>query len=717
MGMKGKRRRLRQQLAKAEAERGPEFVETGDGGDEEELCDAPPFDPPPFDAPPFAAPPGMKPPGMKASEMRAAADEEAYQAAVEGKGPRKRKRPWWERRSWWQGRVPAAQQQQKSGAAGPGEQLQLRPWQPPGKLPQLFGGRELGLSGSLVKALSACRFVRMTEIQRRCIPLLLQRKDMLGQAKTGSGKTLAFVVPVLHDLLTLGEAGSCTRALIVGPTKELCHQILTVAQRLTRCTKATVPCALITGGTKVSQEQATLRAGVSVVVATPGRLLDHMRHTEGWQWKKMVRWLVIDEADRVLMEGFSKELDAILKLLGPAEGDGRVRRCTALFSATLARGFADLWRISFTEPPLHVTDVILPPAPGDAGGDGEEDEECEEGSEAEEEPEEEREAEGSEEADGGAGGALRASEDISHLNDAGETFRAPVPSQRLRQQAMIIPTADRLVHLYRLLRELHKAGARKYIVFFASCASAQYHCMLLNTVLSGSLQCLMLHGKMKHRQRVATFNHFCGAEDGVLFATDVAARGLDIPQVEWIVQYDPPTDPTEYLHRVGRTARGGGSGNALLFLSPQEGGFLDFLRANGVAVEKRQPPAANPERYHDKLHHLLLQDSILEKNARAAYKAFLMAYQQHHLKRYFDATRLVTEDVARSFCLSPTDVPNVPLARQTGGKAPYIAGVLRSMRQKHMKWKRLDKRSKAKRQWDDTGKYVGRAPLRKLAGH
>eukprot|EP01062_Namystynia_karyoxenos_P062125 TRINITY_DN55053_c0_g1_i1.p1 TRINITY_DN55053_c0_g1~~TRINITY_DN55053_c0_g1_i1.p1 ORF type:complete len:742 (+),score=238.20 TRINITY_DN55053_c0_g1_i1:228-2228(+) len=661
---------------------------------------------------------------VKLSERHAAEDEDAYQAAVEGRGAgRKRKRPWWERRSWWQGKVPDQQARRPGDAPTAGAGLPLRPWQPPQGQPlcRRFAAPRLALRPELVSALSAEGFVQMTEIQRRCIPLLIDRKDILGQAKTGSGKTLAFVVPMLHDLLSRG-AGTRggTRALTVGPTKELCHQILTVADRLVQRLARSgqrLSCALITGGTKVSQEQAALRAGVDFVVATPGRLLDHMRHTAGWHWKKRVEWLVIDEADRVLMEGFSKEVDAILQLLGPAEGaPAAVRRTTALFSATLARGFADLWRLSFSDPPLHVTDIVLPPQQPDPGAADEAaaDEAEEQGEEEAEEEEAEEDEE--HEAAAGAGGALRASEAIGRLGDAGETFRAPVPSQRLVQQAMVVPVGDKLVYLYRLLRELYKKGARKYIVFFASCASAQSHCMMLNTVLGGEPQCLMLHGKMKHRQRVATFDHFCGAAEGVLFATDVAARGLDIPQVEWIIQYDPPTDPTEYLHRVGRTARGGGSGSALLFLTPNEVGFLDFLRANGVTVEKRKPPATNPERYHAKLHDIILQDPVLEKNARAGYKAYLMAYQQHHLKRYFDAGRLPLDEVAKAFCLNPADAPRVQLAREAS-KAPYITGVLRSMRRKHLLWKRQNQKAKAKRQWDTEGRFIGRSAPRKLPGH
>eukprot|EP01061_Rhynchopus_euleeides_P023205 TRINITY_DN3780_c0_g1_i1.p1 TRINITY_DN3780_c0_g1~~TRINITY_DN3780_c0_g1_i1.p1 ORF type:complete len:712 (+),score=350.27 TRINITY_DN3780_c0_g1_i1:120-2138(+) len=660
---------------------------------------------------------------MKASLMAQMRDEEQIARAIDGKGEpkRKKRKPWWERKNWWVGKVP--QQSSRSGE----EQVEAVAYYPPVDLPSKFS--ELGLEKRVLRSLHTEGFTSMTEIQRRCIPELLSRRDMLGQAKTGSGKTLAFAVPMLSDLLSSEVNQGYTRAIIISPTKELCHQICTVVNRILSNTGSSCNAKLITGGTKVKAEAERLRKGVTVVVATPGRLLDHMRHTKQWRWKKMVEWLVIDEADRVLMEGFVKEVDAILQHLADCPS-----RTTALFSATMARGMQDLGRLSFYEPPLHITDVAFQHDAGELeehrrnmqkavdgsdaddesgegigeGDEGEEMEEAEEGEEGEEEEECFDAEEGAGEPVAKRQRTSMASKDIGRLREEGESFQAPVPNKnRLRQVAMVVEVHEKLVRLYKLLRELDGQGAKKIIVFFASCASAQFHNMMLNTILNGELQCLMLHGKMKHRQRVATFDHFCREPDGVLFCTDVVARGLDIPAVEWIIQYDPPTDPSEYLHRVGRTARGGGSGSAMLMLLPKEVGFLDFLTQHGIDIERKKTPKLDTEKYIHKMHQIILRDHILEKNARSAYKATVMAYQQHTLKKYFNAKELPLLDVGKAFCLGDT-APQVHLAKGDGERAPYVSGVLKSMKQKYAREKKWEKGGKAKKQWSEDGRFIGR---------
>ena len=748
MGIKGKKRKLRLALQKAEAaaaEEGGASAASDNGFSDDGGGDLPQGVGPSMDE--MRGGGGS---GMKMSMRLKMQDEEQIAKAIKGEGAprRKKKKPWWERRAWWQGKVP-----EREGAKGD-DQVEAVAYYPPVDLPTAFAS--LGVEKRLLRALGAEGFTTMTEIQRRCIPELMLRRDLLGQAKTGSGKTLAFVVPMLSDLLEGATPGdAATRALIVSPVKELCLQIHSVCTRLlSHIPEANVNSSLITGGTKVSAESRVLRNGVTLVVATPGRLLDHMRHTKGWQWRKMIEWLVIDEADRVLMEGFSKDVDQILQYVKDVP-----RRTTALFSATMARGMRDLGRLSFCEPPLHVTDVRFTHHPDDiedhrlrmedavrdgGGGEGEEDEDEVEGEEGAED--------GSDEEGEGVPTSKRRKmadpSDLIHRLNEEPTNRVPVPdASRLRQVAMVVEARDKFVRLYKLLRELDGQGAKKMIVFFASCASAQFNNMMMNTILNGSIQCLMLHGKMKHRQRVATFEFFCEATDGVLFCTDVVARGLDIPAVEygypsptlylhpcpdtrththrWIIQYDPPTDPSEYLHRVGRTARGGGSGNAMLLLCPKERGFLDFLRQHGVEITERDPKPIDSDAYLHKMHQLLMRDNILEKNARAAYKATVMAYQQHTLKQYFNVKELPLHEVAEACCLGDT-APQVHLTKTDGERAPYVngmfphdvfhdggstllyPGILKSMKQKYANERKWEKGGKAKQQWSEDGTFVGR---------
>src|ERR1700733_802989 len=146
-------------------------------------------------------------------------------------------------------------------------------------------------------------------------------------------------------------------------------------------------------------------------------------------------------------------------------------------------------------------------------------------------------------------------------------------------QGYVVCASDRRFLL--LFTFLKKNLKKKVIVFFSSCNSVKYHAELLNYI---DVPVLDLHGKQKQNKRTSTFFEFMNAERGILLCTDVAARGLDIPAVDWIVQYDPPDDPKEYIHRVGRTARAGGCGKALLFLLPSEVGFLRHLQLAKVPM-------------------------------------------------------------------------------------------------------------------------------------
>merc|ERR1719356_1648415 len=155
----------------------------------------------------------------------------------------------------------------------------------------------------------------------------------------------------------------------------------------------------------------------------------------------------------------------------------------------------------------------------------------------------------------------------------------------LEQGYVVCPSEKRFLLLFTFLKKNRK---KKVMVFFSSCMSVKFNHELLNYI---DLPVMCIHGKQKQTKRTTTFFSFCNADSGILLCTDVAARGLDIPDVDWIVQFDPPDDPKEYIHRVGRTARGeGGTGRALLFLTPEETGFLRYLKAAKVTLNEYEFP-------------------------------------------------------------------------------------------------------------------------------
>ncbi|KAG6418772.1 hypothetical protein SASPL_120977 [Salvia splendens] len=407
----------------------------------------------------------------------------------------------------------------------------------------------LPISKPSMDAIKDMKFAYMTQIQARSIPPLLEGKDVLGAARTGSGKTLAFLVPAVELLFNIRfTPRNGTGVIVICPTRELAIQTHAVAKDLLKYHSQTL--GLVIGGAARRGEAERIAKGVNLLVATPGRLLDHLQNTKGFIYKNL-KCLVIDEADRILEANFEEEMKQIIKIL-PKE------RQTALFSATQTKKVEDLVRLSFQTKPVYI-DV----------DDG----------------------------------------------------RKRVTNEGLQQGYCVVPCAKRFNLLYSFLK---KNLTKKVMVFFSSCNSVKFHSELLRYI---QIDCDDIHGKQKQQKRTSTFFDFCKAEKGILLCTDVAARGLDIPAVDWIVQYDPPDEPKEYVHRVGRTARGAGAkGNALLFLIPEELGFLKYLKAAKVPVKEYD--------YDEK------------KIVNAQSKLVNIISENYHLNK------LDLEAVAASFCFS-----------------------------------------------------------------
>lgn len=184
-------------------------------------------------------------------------------------------------------------------------------------------------------------------------------------------------------------------------------------------------------------------------------------------------------------------------------------------------------------------------------------------------------------------------------------------------------------------------------MFFSSCNSVKFHSELLNYI---DLEVMDIHGKQKQQKRTTTFFSFCKQDKGILLCTDVAARGLDIPAVDWIVQYDPPDDPREYIHRVGRTARGTNTqGRALLFLLPEELAFLKYLRAAKVTLQEFDFPASKIANIGGQMTMLIEKNYYLHKSAKDAYRSYLLAYASHSHKDIFNVHEIDLQGVGRAF--------------------------------------------------------------------
>ena len=444
----------------------------------------------------------------------------------------------------------------------------------------------LPLSENTQNALSAMGFTQMTHVQAMSIPALLSGKDVVGAAKTGSGKTLAFLLPIV-ELLHNAKFGSRngTGAIVISPTRELAMQIYGVCKDLCTNGKHNQTYGLIIGGANRKTEAERLVKGVNIIIATPGRLLDHLQNTKGFVFRNLLAF-VMDEADRILEQGFEDDLRSMIKILPK-------QRQTMLFSATQTKRVEDLARTA-----IDVKTAVYVDVPN-------------------------------------------------------ETDMATTDG--LEQGYVTVPSDQRFLLLFTFLK---KNKNKKIMVFFSSCNSVKFHGELLNYI---DVPVMDIHGRQKQQKRTTTFFQFCKQTTGTLLCTDVAARGLDIPAVDWIIQFDPPDDPKEYIHRVGRTARGEkGKGRALLFLTPEETGFLRYLKAAKVTLNEYEFPMKKLANVQSQLQRLIEKNYYLNCAARDAYRSYLLAYASHSLRDIFDVHELDLAAVGRAFGF--TAPPRVDLA-------------------------------------------------------
>ncbi|EMD89346.1 hypothetical protein COCC4DRAFT_195819 [Bipolaris maydis ATCC 48331] len=343
---------------------------------------------------------------------------------------------------------------------------------------------DLGVREELCDACENLKFTNPTPIQAQAIPLALQGRDVIGLAETGSGKTAAFVLPILQALL---EKQQSLFGLILAPTRELAYQIAQQVDALGSIIN--VKCATLVGGMDMVPQAIALSKKPHIIVATPGRLLDHLENTKGFSLKHL-KYMVLDEADRLLDLDFGPVLDKILKVL-PREG-----RHTYLFSATMSSKVESLQRAALQNP-----------------------------------------------------------------------VRVSISSSSHQVVSTLLQRYIFLPHKYKDLYLIHLLNdniGHPTIIFSRTVNETQRIAILLRTLGFGAIP---LHGQLSQSARLGALNKFKTQSRDILVATDVAARGLDIPAVDLVVNFDLPSDSQTYVHRVGRTARAGKSGKAVSFVT------------------------------------------------------------------------------------------------------------------------------------------------------
>jgi ATP-dependent RNA helicase RhlE len=348
---------------------------------------------------------------------------------------------------------------------------------------------ELGISAPLVAALDKSSITKAYPIQEKAIPAILQGKDVLGIAKTGSGKTLSYALPILEKLRTFkGEKSRNIKALVLVPSRELAIQVNEIFTDLGRALKPALQSMAVYGGVSIQPQMKNLY-GTDVLVATPGRLLELIGNNAiGMDGLK---FLVLDEADKMLNVGFSAEMKAILDMMPK-------KRQTVLFSATLKESLKEINALVLNDP-LMV--------------------------EIEEK-----------------------AEDISGINQT---------AYKTSEERKGV-----------LLRYLIKTKEMKQVlVFTSSTKKADNVATKLN---KNGVEAMAMHSKKTQNQRIDAINQFKAGKLKVLVATDLASRGLDIQALPFVINYELPRSPLEFIHRVGRTGRAEATGEAITLLEEED---------------------------------------------------------------------------------------------------------------------------------------------------
>nr|XP_036676493.1 probable ATP-dependent RNA helicase CG8611 isoform X2 [Drosophila suzukii] len=456
----------------------------------------------------------------------------------------------------------------------------------------IFSGSKistLGLHPHAVKNLEDLLSIReLTSVQQKTIPEVLQGKDVLVRSQTGSGKTLAYALPLVELLQKQQpriQRKDGVLALVIVPTRELVMQTYELIQKLVKPYTWIVPGSLL-GGESRKSEKARLRKGINILIGTPGRLVDHLLHTASFKLTKL-QFLILDEADRLLELGYERDVKQLVEAIDKQRAESEDKKLPQLqrmlLSATLTSQVQQLAGLTLKNP-LYIDNSDEAASVALKTKDGYQKETIETLLEV----------------DDGLG---------EYQEDVTGVLSIP---ENLQLSYVVVPPKLRLVALSSLLAKEVDASPKQFkaIVFMSTTEMVNFHHDMLNealtrrvldeedeqeegdsegdgdTPLLQGLRFFKLHGSMTQTERQGVFRGFRDCPSCVLLATDVVGRGIDVPDVKLVVQYTPPQTTADFVHRVGRTARAGRKGRAVLFLAPSEAQFVRHLEKKRIRIQQ-----------------------------------------------------------------------------------------------------------------------------------
>ncbi|GBE82071.1 ATP-dependent rRNA helicase SPB4 [Sparassis crispa] len=519
----------------------------------------------------------------------------------------------------------------------------------------------------ILDVIQAMGFTQMTPVQASTIPLFMRHKDVVVEAVTGSGKTIAFVIPILEKLIRRERKFKKNQigALVISPTRELATQIhsvfslfLSSQPSLRRPTadedismdesqrksppeaEYPQPLLLISSESAPAQDiEKFLSTGADIVIGTPGRIEEFLlgKGKDIVNVKDM-EVLVLDEADRLLDLGFQNTLNRILTHLPK-------QRRTGLFSATMtdADALSELVRVGLRNPARIVVKVQTKRS------------------------------------------KVKGAENSGEQQIKGEIIEERRIPATLQNFCLTCRASEKLLQLSRIVaHEVRQEQSSRFIVYFATCACVEYFYHILLPFLPPNTTLHSLHGHLPPAARTRTLTSFATSSampssPQILLATDVAARGLDLPNVDVVVQFDPPSDTKAFSHRCGRTARAGRRGRAWVILVGREQDYVDFLAVRKIPLEQRRPFAASGNSpasggsdiesedeqlpvAMSEIRKKLLTDRSLHDKAAKAFVSFVRAYSKHEASYIFRVKDLDLVGVAKCFGL--LRLPRMPELQQ-----------------------------------------------------
>ncbi|KAL8682067.1 MAG: hypothetical protein Q9186_001856 [Xanthomendoza sp. 1 TL-2023] len=527
----------------------------------------------------------------------------------------------------------------------------------------------------IIDAVDSMGFKRMTPVQASTIPLFMTHKDVVVEAVTGSGKTLAFLIPIVERLLRLDDPVKKHHvgAIVISPTRELAIQIHNVLGSLlafhgpsatalkpsdeetesdvdiptSSSPEVKVVSQLLVGGDTTTAQDLShfLHHSPNLLISTPGRLLELLSSPHVHCPQSSFEVLVLDEADRLLDLGFKEDLQRILSRLPK-------QRRTGLFSASVSEAVDQIVRVGLRNPVKIVVKV-------------------------------------------------------KGLNNA-EEQRTPAS---LSMRYITCPASHKLPTLSRIVQTLDPTP-NKTIIYLSTCAAVDYFQHVLPAVLptidGQPFTLVPLHGKHPPKIRQKNFTYFSNSTlPSILLTTDVAARGLDIPQVDLVIQIDPPSDPKVFLHRCGRAGRAGRKGLSIIFLQlGREEDYIDFLRVRKTPVSPFDLSLSEISEEEDdaakttqQMREVVLGDRALHDKAQRAFVSWVKAYSKHQASSIFRISDLEWEDLGHAWGL--LKLPKMPELKKWEGdislgvKLDFNTYGYKDKKRERLRWEQARQKSDA----------------------